>query len=98
MSEPRFWIPLEGNVSVTALTTSESSEIDLTAYAGQKILISCIKDFAISAKEGTGITTSKAEHPPGVYPYYVPPGTNTLQARAVSVACNLCIWVERGAS
>jgi hypothetical protein len=97
MSEPRFWIPEEGDVTVTALTTAESSEIDLTAFAGKKILISCRKDFAISAKQGTGITTSKAEHPPGVYPYWVRPGVNTLQARAVSEACNLCIWEEKGA-
>ncbi len=97
MSEPKFWLPEEADITVVAITTSESNEIDLTALAGQKILISCRKDFAISAKRGTGITTSKAEHPPGVYPYYVPPGVNTLQVRAIEVACNLCYWVERGA-
>lgn len=94
--EPKFWLPVEGDITVVAMTTSESNEIDLTAHAGKKIVITCRKDFALSAKVGTGITTSKAEHPPGVYAYWIPPGVNTLQVRAVAESCNITYWIEKG--
>ncbi len=97
MKTPDAWAPLEGDVVVTALTTSESAAIDLGAdCAGRPFIFSCHSgEWLISFGTTATITTAKASHN-GQYRYVAANGARYFKAKMVSGTGNLSHWPEKG--
>ena len=92
------WLPIEGNITTVSLTTSESTEIDVSASAGKgcKLVIGCNVAFKLSANGSGTITSAKAIHPAGVYEFGIQADADNVQVSAVTGTGNLSYYIEKG--
>jgi len=93
-----FWMPIEGNVTEVAITTSESTEIDLSAFTGKdlSVVIGCDVAFKMSANGAGTITAAKAVHAAGVYMYKITADADFVQVKAITGTGNLSWYIEKG--
>lgn len=93
-----YWLPIEGNITEVSLTTSESTEIDLSSYVGKdaSVVIGCDVAFKLSANGAGTITTAKAVFPAGVYTFKVTADADFVQVKAITGTGNLSWYIEKG--
>lgn len=102
MNVPAAWPPLESEVTNVTLTTAQSTEIDLSASIGRRVVFGVGPDSDTScgtarmSSNGAGtLTTAKAIHPPGVYAYTITRERCFFQWSAVTTAL-LSYYIESG--